>query len=206
MNSVRLTCSVCGGKNYAGGYCHKHHRAAVKAGVQIQLKRPSTAATKGMSLADRLAYHSERDPETGCLNWTGSLFKGSGYGKITVDGKTRLAHRTAYEESNGPIPDALDVLHRCDNRRCIETDHHFLGTHQDNMRDRDLKERQASALTREQVVAILADDRTHGEVAQAFGTSYQNIVGIRGGRKWRHVPRPPGGVSYKRLRPGPRRA
>lgn len=195
MSSGKLVCTICGGRNYAGGLCHKHHRAAVTAGETIPLKRPSTGATKGMNVAGRLAYHSETDPETGCRNWTGTMFKRSGYGRITIDGKGRLAHRAAYEVANGAIPDGAQVLHRCDNRRCINTDHHFLGDHAVNMADRNHKDRQASQLTREQVVAILADARPHGELAAEYGVGYETVLNIRGGRKWTHVPRPE--VQYR---------
>lgn len=69
-----------------------------------------------------------------CKIWEGDTFP-NGYGRLYRDGKTLLAHRVAYEEANGPIPDGLFVLHHCDNPPCIEVSHLFLGTNQDNARD-----------------------------------------------------------------------
>lgn len=54
---------------------------------------------------------------------------------MQVGGKTVRAHRASYKFYRGPIPDGLWVLHRCDVRCCINPDHLWLGTHQDNVDD-----------------------------------------------------------------------
>ncbi len=54
-----------------------------------------------------------------------------------------LAHRISYELAYGPIPDGLNALHTCDNPPCINVEHLFLGTQQDNMDDKMAKGRQA---------------------------------------------------------------
>lgn len=77
----------------------------------------------------------------GCWEWQASSRNDRGYGAILVECRPRMAHRVAWEVWNGPIPDGLNVLHRCDNRRCIRPDHLFLGTHLDNMQDAVTKER-----------------------------------------------------------------
>lgn len=61
-----------------------------------------------------------------------------GYGQYTLNYKTLLAHRYHWEVVNGPIPDGLFVLHRCNNPSCVRPEHLYLGTHQDNMKDREL--------------------------------------------------------------------
>ena len=58
-----------------------------------------------------------------------------GYGQISVDGQTRIAHRVRWELDNGPIPGGLWVLHRCDNPPCVTLTHLFLGTPTDNQLD-----------------------------------------------------------------------
>jgi hypothetical protein len=80
----------------------------------------------------------------GCWNWISSKHR-NGYGYICVVRRSRLAHRVAWELTNGPIPAGLLVLHRCDNRRCVRPDHLFLGTQADNLRDMDAKGRRRNA-------------------------------------------------------------
>jgi hypothetical protein len=77
-----------------------------------------------------------------CWGWAGG--RGSkGYGSILRDGKFIGAHRASWIIHYGEIPDGLDVLHHCDNPSCVNPLHLFVGTHKDNMDDRDAKGRQA---------------------------------------------------------------
>jgi hypothetical protein len=75
----------------------------------------------------------------GCWEWTaGTQY---GYGRFVLGGRTFKAHRLSYEISVGVIPDGLKVLHHCDNPPCVNPAHLFVGTHADNVRDREAKGR-----------------------------------------------------------------
>ena len=83
--------------------------------------------------------NSYKIEEGKCWDWQGAICVG--YGTIGNKYKYRGAHRYSWELSNGPIPKGLCVLHKCDNRRCVNPDHLFLGTKGDNNRDRVKKGR-----------------------------------------------------------------
>ena len=137
-----------------------------------------------------------------CWLWIGGL-KSNGYGQISDDprngeyvGRKRTAHRVAYEIAFGPIPGGLHVLHRCDNRACVNPGHLFLGTHQDNMADMLAKRRHAHGdrqptrkLNQHQVRAIrwLAshDPGPQVELAREFGVSASSITHILTDKTWR---------------------
>lgn len=80
-----------------------------------------------------------------CYEWTGGVTN-KGYGKLKINGKTMLAHRVSWIIENGPIPNNLWVLHRCDNPLCTRAEHLFLGTAADNSADMVSKGRQSRGL------------------------------------------------------------
>lgn len=91
----------------------------------------------------------DRSPHPkGCWLWTAYRNK-DGYGMIKWGGRrVESGHRISYLLANGEFSDELFVLHKCDNPRCVNPEHLFLGTHQDNVDDRDNKNRQSAGENR----------------------------------------------------------
>jgi len=83
---------------------------------------------------ERFYEKTKTDEKTGCLIWQ-SCIHPCGYGRFKIKGKTQLAHRVAWVLEYGEIPEDILVLHKCNNRLCVNVKHLKLGTHQDNMND-----------------------------------------------------------------------
>lgn len=81
-----------------------------------------------------------------CWEWKGPINTyRMGYGIVSIHRKTKRAHRVAFELAYGNIPDGKLVLHKCDNPRCCNPAHLFLGSHKDNSRDMVSKGRMSIA-------------------------------------------------------------
>lgn len=90
---------------------------------------------------ERLKAKTAHNPTTDCWLWTGSLHPTGGYAQFSFGGRRYYAHRASWILHNGDVPDGLQVCHRCDVRHCVNPDHLFLGTAQDNTDDMKAKGR-----------------------------------------------------------------
>lgn len=85
----------------------------------------------------------KQNPITSCWEWQGTITGNNGYGSMRIPGRqTAYVHRIAYVMYKEPIILGMQVLHACDNPICCNPDHLFLGTQEDNIKDRDMKGRQ----------------------------------------------------------------
>ena len=145
--------------------------------------------------ADRF-YAKCKPTESGCVEWT-AFRNDEGYGYFRVGRAVEKAHRVAYVLANGPIPDDRRVImHRCDNRACVNPDHLVAGTNACNVRDRENKGRgnhrngahgRNARLTIEQVRRIrerIANGEVQRHIARDYGVSVSTISVIKLGKAW----------------------
>jgi hypothetical protein len=138
-----------------------------------------------------------------CWLWLGSVNE-TGYGRVGVclQGGWRItyAHRVAYLLTRGEIPDNLCACHHCDNPPCVNPEHIFLGTRQDNNADAIRKGRLLSGeahplhrLTHAEVQemrSLHSRGETHRALGLRFGVSHTTVWSIAHFHHWRAVPPP----------------
>lgn len=111
----------------------------------------------------------------GC--WETDIDRTHKYPSLTVHGKKRPAHRLSYEIYTGPIPANKFVLHSCDNPRCHNPKHLFLGTGSDNMKDMWDKKRHTPPSRRldYKLIHKMYKTKTQKEIAKILGVSQTGI-------------------------------
>lgn len=132
-----------------------------------------------------------------CWFWTG--YVGShGYGQISMQGHIETSHRLSWMETNGVIPKKLFVLHRCDNRLCVNPKHLYLGTPHDNVRDMinrnrmPRREQRPNSKLTEEIVSIMrkewdARKVNYGSCAKLgkrFGVSASLVCEVVHYKRW----------------------
>lgn len=122
------------------------------------------------------------DPVTGCWNWL--LAKNdTGYGIETLEYVKYLAHRRFYQDKYGPIPDGLQLDHRCKNRGCVNPDHLEPVTNKVNSR-------RASKMKLEvlrQIRVLYQEGHSHRTIAKMLGVGRGAVYYIVNGLTWADV-------------------
>lgn len=202
------------------GYCHcgcgqktaiasfNYKRLGI---VKGQPRRFLHGHRESIPLAVRFWRHVVPGPIDECWLWTAAVHK-TGYGVIGKNGSRgyELAHRVSWELHFGPIPDGLQVLHKCDvnyppgditNRRCVNPHHLWLGTNRENNADMMAKGRHnhpvlfgelsgTAKLTASQVIEIRAlavQGMTQAEIGQRFGITKAHVSAIVLRKRWKHI-------------------
>jgi hypothetical protein len=125
--------------------------------------------------------------ENGCMEFKGYI-QNSGYGRATVQRKTDYVHRHIYRLSKGVIPEKMDVCHSCDNKKCINPDHLFVGSRKENMQDAVKKNRQSQGFMlpqtkltkqkKEAIVEMAKNNIPYKVIGEKFGICKQHAGNI----------------------------
>lgn len=147
-----------------------------------------------------ISYFLTRFTKTdACWIWKGSSRnKSSLYGSIRKGNLTYAAHRVSFAIFHRKSPDGLHVCHKCDNPRCVNPDHLFMGTDKDNMQDASLKGRLITGnnhprakIDESKALEIFRmwTPRKNGtkSLSKKLGISRQIIGSIINGYRWRRV-------------------
>lgn len=122
-----------------------------------------------------------------CWGWSAHKHK-LGYGKIRPTSKycdaMIGAHQASWMIHKGPIPEGMCVLHKCDNPECSNPSHLFLGSHTDNMRDKERKRRgkhprKLSESDVAEIQTLFLNGHKQALVAEKFGVSFQRISQLK---------------------------
>lgn len=137
--------------------------------------------------------------ENGCWEWIAAGARnGPGQGRIRFRGEDWIAYRLSYYIHKGEIGDKF-VCHSCDDSRCVNPDHLWLGTQAENIRDRDAKGRHWVPIGEERPTAKLTEEKardaflrhrggeSQNSIAKSLGVSQGTIHNVVFGRSWNHA-------------------
>jgi hypothetical protein len=151
-------------------------------------------------LQQRILDSVEFEANTGCWLWTGPMGRNM-RGTLMHERRQVLASRLSLEAYKGPIPPGMFACHKCDTPACVNPDHLFAGTPQDNVDDMIAKGRrregvrlfgEAHRLSKlsdgdVRVIRALLQDHSSRKIARYFGLYRNAIDNIKTGKTWRRV-------------------
>lgn len=187
VQMVPLTCAHCGVAFSVLPSAARRGRRACSLRCKGILSRTSAA-----QIFEARVARSE-----GCWLWTGCIGRQTGYGCAVVSGRRVDVHRLSYELHRGPIPDGMCVCHSCDVRACVNPDHLWLGSSDENMADMAAKGRSAQGerntfarLTERDVATIrrkYAAGTSGHALAREFNVHPDTVYFAASGKTWRHT-------------------
>ena len=154
--------------------------------MSVLYGRTADGRIRSKNVLERLWENSTGDRNDECWETTHADQSRAGHVRIRLDDKSRMmTHRLAWEAYHAePIPDGLIVCHRCDNPKCFNPHHLFLGTHKDNTQDMIKKgrNRPPRKLTIEQTMEISRSFLPSSTLAVQYGVTSARVRQIKRGK------------------------
>ena len=129
--------------------------------------------------AERARAYYQKTTKEECWPWTGAK-DSKGYGRILNDDqRVTAATRVVWAGENGPIPGGMNLLHRCDNPKCVNPDHLFVGTLKDNSQDCKRKGRHRYILSGHPPPHYRGSKNPHAKMSEATVASYRHRLATK---------------------------
>lgn len=176
---------------HAKGLCKVHYNK------QLLESKPKPEKAVKPTDGERFNSKFNRAGDSECWEWE-ALLDRDGYGIFKVGRRAIGAHRFARELSNGPIPPGMKVCHACDNPRCVNPAHLFIGTQRENMLDMKLKGRStrgeanhSSKLSESDIQKMISDYslgiKNGVQLAKEYNICFSWAYRILRRESWKHV-------------------
>ncbi len=191
LPQYNTTCPTCGKEFFAPVWRKRKGEGRYCSCLCAQSHRPLVPAT--------VRFWAKVKKTDGCWLWQGATHN-RGHGTFgDIPHHTMPAHRFAWQDVNGPIPNGLFVCHSCDNPPCVRPDHLFLGTAKDNSVDAERKgrlyhgrgEQHYAAKLRDADIPVICSGYACGQsmvaLARTYGVTDGTISNVIHHRHWKHL-------------------
>jgi hypothetical protein len=195
-NLVEINCNYCN-----KGFLRKTYRIRPTNNFCSQIcQRDFIHSLKRNSIED---FWSKVDktpgygPNGDCWNWRGYIHSRFGYGVFSFDGKQQRANRLSFMFSNGVDPKDLCVCHSCDNRKCVNPAHLWLGTYKDNTQDMISKGRNSRGEDRPlakrtekdilKIIELYKDGMTPKKISDTLGINLGAVGKVLHRKSWTYL-------------------
>jgi hypothetical protein len=169
-----------------GRFCQHHRHLKTYYGSYTAIPN------RHLSRQDFFESKLKKDTQTDCILWMGRLDR-LGYG-VLWDGKKQVkAHRFSWILHHKEIPGDKKVLHKCDVRNCVNVNHLFIGTQQDNIADMHNKNRAKMPYIKlnetkvSEIKKLILNNYSDADIANIYGVHKDTIRSIRNKKNWRNV-------------------
>lgn len=180
-----MKCTKCESQAIARQLCQNHY---------MQERRAGRLESREKEAPQQYVLARIKKMESGCWEWQQSKY--NGYGRLVRDGRSWPAHAYSYTAFVGPIPDGMQINHKCHNRVCVNPEHIYAGTQKQNVKDMNDAGRRNQArgsrdgnskITEEIAKEIFNHEGIARLAAEKFGVSISLVYAIKKKQIWQHI-------------------